>query len=166
MLYCHWTILDHKISWVPTNNWALDRVYIGIRDICHFISRDMGYVSSELLGYGILHCHFGYFYFLIDNIFVQCGGRVLQHLICIKIGTVRPTHRLVSSLLQGRLNRSCQMKERHLARSKISWVPTNNWALDRVYWDTGYLPFFFRDMGYVTSELLGYGILQCHFGYF
>ena len=46
--------------------------------------------------------------FLIDNIFVQCGGRVLQHLICIKIGTVRPTHRLVSSLLQGRLNRSCQ----------------------------------------------------------
>ena len=38
-------------------------------------------------------------YFLIDNIFVQCGGRVLQHLICIKIGTVRPTRRL---------NRSCQ----------------------------------------------------------
>ena len=46
--------------------------------------------------------------FLIDNIFVQCGGRVFQHLICIKIGTVRPTHRLVSSILQGRLNRSCQ----------------------------------------------------------
>ena len=46
--------------------------------------------------------------FLIDNIFDQCGGHVLQHLICIKIGTVRPTHRLVSSLLQGRLNRSCQ----------------------------------------------------------
>ena len=44
--------------------------------------------------------------FLIDNIFVQCGGHV-QHLICIKIGTVRPTHRLVSSLLQCRLNRSC-----------------------------------------------------------
>ena len=41
-------------------------------------------------------------------IFVQCGGHVLQHLICIKIGTVRSTHRLVSSLLQGRLNRSCQ----------------------------------------------------------
>lgn len=36
--------------------------------------------------------------FLIDNISVQCGGRVLQHLICINIGTVRPTHRLVSSL--------------------------------------------------------------------
>ena len=46
--------------------------------------------------------------FLIYNICVQCGGHVLQHLICIKIGTVRPTHRLVSSLLQGRLNRSCQ----------------------------------------------------------
>jgi hypothetical protein len=46
--------------------------------------------------------------FLIDNIFVQCGGRVFQHLIYIKIGTVRPTHRLVSSILQGRLNRSCQ----------------------------------------------------------
>jgi hypothetical protein len=35
--------------------------YIGIRDICRFIFRDMGYVSSELLGHGILHCHFGYF---------------------------------------------------------------------------------------------------------
>ena len=46
--------------------------------------------------------------FLIDNIFVQCGGHVLQHLICIKIRTVRPIHRLVSSLLQGRINRSCQ----------------------------------------------------------
>ena len=46
--------------------------------------------------------------FLIHNIFVQCGGHVLQHLICIKIGTVRPTQRLVSSLLQCRLNRSCQ----------------------------------------------------------
>ena len=46
--------------------------------------------------------------FLIDKICVQCGGHVLQHLICIKMGTVRPTHRLVFSLLQGRLNRSCQ----------------------------------------------------------
>ena len=25
---------------------------------------------------------------------------------------------------------------------------------------------FFRDMEYVSSELLGYGILDCHFGYF
>jgi hypothetical protein len=33
--------------------------YIGIRDICHFIFRDIGYLSSELLGYEILHCHFG-----------------------------------------------------------------------------------------------------------
>jgi hypothetical protein len=49
--------------------------------------------------------------FSIHNIFVQCGGRVLQHLICIKIGTVRPTHRLVSSLLQGRLNRSCNFRD-------------------------------------------------------
>ena len=52
--------------------------------------------------------------FLIDNIFVQCSGHVLQQLIYIKIETVRPTHRLVSSLLQGRL---VKMKERHLARS-------------------------------------------------
>ena len=52
--------------------------------------------------------------FLIDNIVVQCSGYVLQHLIYIKIGTVSPTHRLVSSLLQGRL---VKMKERHLARS-------------------------------------------------
>jgi hypothetical protein len=35
--------------------------YVGIRDICHFIFWDMGYVFSELLGYEILHCHFGYF---------------------------------------------------------------------------------------------------------
>jgi hypothetical protein len=42
------------------------------------------------------------------------GGRVLQHLICIKIGTVRPTHRL----LQGRLNRSCQ-DERTVKRHHV-----------------------------------------------
>jgi hypothetical protein len=63
---------------------------------------------------------------LIDNIFAQCGWRVLQHLICIKIATVRPTRRLVSSLLQSRLvssllqsrlNSSCQDEKRHLARS-------------------------------------------------
>jgi hypothetical protein len=27
--------------------------------------------------------------------------------------------------------------------TKLVWVPTNNWALDRVYWDTEYLPFYF-----------------------
>jgi hypothetical protein len=37
--------------------------------------------------------------FLIDNIFVQCGGHVLQHLICIKIGTVRYEGDLIGSVV-------------------------------------------------------------------
>jgi hypothetical protein len=77
--------------------------------------------------------------FLIDNIFVQCGGHVLQHLICIKIGTVCPTHQLVSSLLQGRLNRSCQ--DERTASGSVSYGilnPMVNWTRGQftsmVYW--------------------------------
>jgi hypothetical protein len=93
-------------------------LYLGIWDMCSLNYWDMGYCIGIL---GIFRDIFGFWpkinfnddiykmlNFLIDNLFVQCGGHVLQHLICIKIGTVRPTHRLVSSLLQCWLNRSCQ----------------------------------------------------------
>jgi hypothetical protein len=56
--------------------------YIGIRDICHFIFRDMGYVSSELLGYGI----FAYFFLGIRDIDTIQGSVVgrYSNLFCDK----------------------------------------------------------------------------------
>jgi hypothetical protein len=55
--------------------------------------------------------------FLIDNLFVLCGGRMLQHLICIKIGMCVLLTDLFPHFYKADLIDLVKMKERHLARS-------------------------------------------------
>ena len=55
--------------------------------------------------------------FLIDNLFVLCGGRMLQHLICIKIGMCVLLADLFPHFYKADLIDLVKMKEWHLARS-------------------------------------------------